>query len=178
MPDRAIFAARDLSRLRRAMKRAEDLTGRFYCITGREWSRYPYEMKTLAEEEGPPSPAFADVVRVVGGRRRAAGDVDVYRIRLRDDAILSAVEGRSDGIRLYPLLLYVLTHELVHVVRFGSGFARFESDPLERRSEEGKVHGITRGILRPAATPGLKRVFEAYREEREARVLSDCISPK
>jgi hypothetical protein len=159
---------------------AEDLTGRFYCIPGREWHRYPYELRTLADGPGPAAPAFADVVRLVAkpAASRPGGVRQLFRIRLRDDAILKAAEERRDGIELSPLLLYVVTHELVHIVRFGAGFAPFRAAEHRRLQEEERVHAITRGVLRPVADAPLRRVFEAYGDEPAALVLPDCASPK
>ncbi len=176
----ALFGAADRRSLNRATAIAEDLTGRFYCIPGREWPRYPYEIRTLAEGPGPDAPAFADVVRMVpdpaSPRRAAVGHL--FRIRLRDDAILQAVEERSDGVKLYPLLLYIVTHELVHVVRFGSGFAPYRAAAHRRWKEEERVHAITRGVLRPVADASLRRVLEVYGDEPAVPALPDCASPK
>jgi hypothetical protein len=177
---RPFFGIGEKRDLNRAMTLAEDLTGRFYCIPGREWHRYPYELRTLADGPGPAAPAFADVVRLVPdpSAPRPGGVRQLFRIRLRDDAILEAAEERSDGIELYPLLLYVVTHELVHVVRFGAGFAPFRAAEQRRRQEEDRVHAITRGVLRSVADAPLRRVIEAYGDEPAALVLPDCASPK
>src|SRR5512140_774651 len=177
---RAIFGAAERRRLDRANAIAEDLTGRFYCIPGREWPRYPYEVRTLAEGPGPAAPAFADVVRMVpaAASPRQDGLGQLFRIRLRDDAILQAVARRSDGIELYPLLLYIVTHELVHVVRFGSGFAPYHAAEHRRWQEEARVHAITRGVLRPVASASLRRVLEVYGDEPGVPALPDCASPK
>lgn len=180
MSEPAVFDARDRRTLVNAMTSAEELTGRFYCIPGREWPRYPYELKTRAEGRVPAAPALADVVRLVARRSGPAPAAyrEMYRIRLRDDAILSAVRDPDDGIDLYPLLLYVLTHELVHVVRFGSGAARFHSRIQSRRLEEARVRAITRIVLKPADDPGLRRVIEVYGRGPEEAALGDCASPK
>ncbi len=175
-----VFGVPERRSLDRATAIAEDLTGRFYCIPGREWPRYPYEIRTLAEGPGPEAPAFADVVRMVpdpaSPRRHGLGQL--FRIRLRDDAILRAVEERRDGIKLYPLLLYIVTHELVHVVRFGCGFAPYHASEHRRWKEEERVHTITRGVLRPVADASLRRVLELYGDEPAVPALPDCASPK
>jgi hypothetical protein len=102
----------------------------------------------------------------------------LFRIRLRDDAILEAVETRGDGIELFPLLLYVVTHELVHVVRFGSGFAHYHAAEHRRWQEEDRVHSITRGVLRPVADASVRKVIELYGDEPAIPALPDCASPK
>jgi len=174
--DTRLFDASQRRQVRRAAARAESLTAGFYCIPGREWPRFPYDISTLAYGPGPEAPVFADVVRMVpdGAGDAVAPALDAakerrakrehYRIRLRDDEILSAVDDRTD-LRLFPLLLYVLTHELIHVVRFESGtaLAPYDApDPEARSVEESRVHAITRQVLRPAGTPWLRRVERLY----------------
>lgn len=155
--------------MRVALGSAEALTGRFYCIPGREWARFPYDVRTLAAGTGPDERAFADVVRLrATGRCRPQAFPERFRIRLRDDAILRAVHDRPDGPGLYPLLLYVLTHELVHVVRFGEGRARFDAPHEERVAEERRVHEITRRVLHPARDAALDPVLRLYERHFEA----------
>lgn len=162
-----LFDATQQRQVRRAAERAENLTASFYCIPGREWPRFPYDISTLAQGPGPDAPVFADIVRMVpagesAGAESWRGFRDYYRIRLRDDEILSAVRDQID-LRLFPLLLYVLTHELVHVVRFESGFAPYDASDLDaREKEESRVHAITRKVLRPARTSSLRRVERLY----------------
>ncbi len=180
MTSRAIFNDFERREIHRALSLAEDLTGQFYCIPGREWPKYPYELETLAEGPGPTLPVFADIVRLVASPAPARrGRVnELYRIRLRDDSILSAVRDRDDGIELYSLLVYIFTHELIHVVRFGAGYAAFHAGPTKRRLEETRVHAITRGVLRPALDAPLQRVVSAYGSEPPEALLADCVSPK
>lgn len=152
----------------RAAARAEELTRDFYRIPGRERPRFPYDIATLADDPGPPRPVFADVVRVVlpsaldTGRDRR----QIYRIRLRDDQLLAATDARDD-VGLFPLLLYVVTHELVHVVRFESGLAVFDdTDPRTRTREEVRVHAITQKVLAPVHDDALHIVVKQYFTDR------------
>ena len=177
MAEERQFGPDDLRQVQQALALAEELTGRFYCIPGREWPRYPYDVRTRADGPGPDPPAFADVIRVVTEPRRGNGPFypERFRIRLRDDTILAAVHDREDGVELAPLLLYVLTHELVHVIRFGGEFAPFEA-PLEQRlREEDKVHAITSRILEPVTDDGLRKVAALYSGALlEAQAASDA----
>jgi hypothetical protein len=148
----------------RAAARAEELTRNFYRIPGRERPRFPYDLATLADDPGPRRRVFADVVRVVvpasseTGRDRR----EIYRIRLRDDQLLAATDARGD-VGLFPLLLYVVTHELVHVVRFESGLAVFDdADTRTRGREEVRVHSITQKVLAPAQDDALRIVVDRY----------------
>lgn len=168
------FDASERVEVGRALLTAEELTAGFYRIAGREWGRFPYDVVTLADEPAPPVPAFADVVRLVSVARNRPPR-ELYRIRVRDDRVLDAVHGRSDGVELFPLMLYVLTHELVHVVRFGGGLAGFDAPADARDEEERRVHDVTRKILRPVAVAAMRPVLGAY---RDAAGSADGSSPK
>lgn len=156
------FSAPERREVDRALQVAEATTADFYRIPGREWGRFLHDLHTLEDGPGPGLGVFADVVRLERAGP-APGPREIYRIRVRDDAILSALATRRDGIQFFPLMLYVLTHELVHVVRFASGLAGFDADEAERRSEERNVHRITRQVLKPLGDAPLRRVVQAYR---------------
>lgn len=165
-----IFSGSERREVDRALSLAESYTGLFYGIPGREWPQYPYEVRTLAEGPGPEAPVFADVVRAVPlEAAEGRSSRPRFRVRLRDDVILA--KSRDVGeVGLFPMLLYVLTHELVHVVRFGSGLADFDAPPEERRCEEARVDAVTRRILAPAADPALDR-FVSYLDDAAAPPL-------
>jgi hypothetical protein len=159
-----LFDPSERFQVSRAAARAEELTRDFYCIPGRERPRFPFDIATLADDPGPRPRVFADVVRVVlpaspeTGRDRR----EIYRIRLRDDQLLLATDARRD-VGLFPLLLYVVTHELVHVVRFESGLAVFDdADARARGREEIRVHSITQKVLAPAQDDALRTVVDRY----------------
>jgi hypothetical protein len=59
-------------------------------------------------------------------------------------------------------MLYILVHELIHIVRFSRFLHNFEASDIERIDEETRVHGITREILAPTRLPGLKDVYDYY----------------
>jgi len=167
------FGASQLRVVRRALGTAEDLTARFYRIPGREWPRFPYDVRTRAVDPGPTDGAFADLVRIRCERPGAIPDR--FRIRLADEAILDAAD--ADGPPLYPLLLYVLAHELIHVVRFGEGRAEWDASGALRREEERRVHAITRKVVGPSTTPGLDRVAVLYERHLDA-MAGGALSPK
>jgi hypothetical protein len=94
------------------------------------------------------------------GFRREAGPLvleegDFYRICLQDNRILDAA--RETEMRLGPLLTYVLTHELVHVVRFGQQLQRVDLPYELRQHEERRVEKTTRAILAKAGDAEINR---------------------
>jgi hypothetical protein len=144
------FNSSQLRVVREARERAADLVSGYYRVAPREWQQMPYEVKTLRALDSCEVTDSALAQTVCYGFRREAGSVvleegDLYRICLQDHRILGAV--LNTRIRLRPLLTYVLTHELVHVVRFGQQLQRVDL-PYELRSdEEKKVENTTRTIL-------------------------------
>jgi hypothetical protein len=161
------FDTGELDLVRRTAVDAHRLTSSFYGVTPREWQALPYDIVTAADEGEPaldrlPDDVLASVVRVDLPRRPGDGH-QLYRILVHDPRLRQAA-GRGPGLE--PLLRYVLTHELVHVVRFGLLRARFEVADHERDAEEARVHALTARVLEPAMESGLERVVAAYRPLR------------
>jgi hypothetical protein len=59
-------------------------------------------------------------------------------------------------------MLYIATHELVHILRFDRGESDFDMPVVERTNEEDRVHSITRTILLPVAHPELNLVIDCF----------------
>ena len=65
-------------------------------------------------------------------------------------------------IRFFPLMLYIATHELVHILRFNNGECDFDMPFEEREREEDRVHRITRDVLTPVVNSELNLVLECF----------------
>jgi hypothetical protein len=162
------FGRRELAIAREKLNEAESLLSEYYCIPGREWPLYPYGVRTLVDlDEMTDSEQvlasvtkyeFSSPIRVTRSR------FDYYEIRLQDHNILSASSREGDGISFESLMLYVLTHELVHVFRFANLPQRFFVGEEEKVREERWVHRITSNILRMKNESGFTPVLEAYNE--------------
>ena len=63
-----------------------------------------------------------------------------------------------------PLFLYIITHELVHVVRFSQFQALFEAPEEQKEEEERQVHLVTQKILAPLNSRELPRVIRYYED--------------
>ncbi|KMY66082.1 hypothetical protein AAU61_19220 [Desulfocarbo indianensis] len=170
MPQTRLFSIAELSQVARAMEVAEESVSDHFHISDTSWLRYPYELRTLAEL-GPAEingKALAQVLRMRKpprpGRLRAQ---DFYRICLQDHNFLRLIKRESAGELMLPLLIYVLAHELVHVVRFYRFQHLFEAEPHERAREEATVHAITAQTLRKVRLPHLDRVLDFYEEHGE-----------
>jgi hypothetical protein len=165
------FGKAELKAVRRARAEAEALVGGFYVLSPREWAQMTYEVRTLDElaPEEISDEAFAQVLCYDFTRRIGETIVDhrdLYRICLQDHRILQAVSGRqtalprADKLALEPFLLYLLTHELIHVVRVTQRLQRLDLAPLLRPQEEMSVEQTTRYILMPVADDALGQVLE------------------
>jgi hypothetical protein len=132
----------------RALDEAEGRTAGYYCIPPFRWEQLRYDLLTQVDHgwEPLPDPMFARVRCLQ--RIHARQPFDFYRIELNDRSILAAAERENLLRDLYPLLVYILTHEMVHMVRLSSILDnRAETIPHSDESEEKRVQGISRRIL-------------------------------
>jgi hypothetical protein len=154
------FGEGDLERLPGVLHLAEDLTGEYFKIPAFDAARYPFEVATLKDldalEIAPR--ALAHLARYdVTTRHRPR---PLYRICLQDDNVLRTLD--RDALAFDSLLLYILTHELCHVIRFCDYRQLFDADDARRDSEEALVHELTADILRPLRDPHIRRLAERY----------------
>ncbi len=172
----ATFSAEDLSHLNRASDLAEELTGDFFQLGGFGPRRYLYDVATALQltEEEVATDAFAQLCRYVAAPPRP-GDRDrpgrYYRICLQDDNILAAVGKARGRFDLNTLLCYIMTHELIHIVRFERFLHPFLTDPRARLTEEQRVHGLTFDILSGLEDPAMRSLLGYYRTHRIPRCL-------
>lgn len=147
---------------------AEEMTSDFFKLTPNHWRRARYDILTLEGlEQEEISPHALALLAKYHGRHRdrvlKSAFFDFYRICLQDHNILKALEECPD-LSLLPLFLYIITHELVHVVRFSQFQALFEAPEEERREEERQVHLLTQKILIPLNSRELPRVIRYYED--------------
>ena len=135
----------------KALNEAEERTTEYYCIPPFRWERLHYDLLTQQDHgwEPLPAPMLARVrlLQKTGTRK----SFDFYRIELNDQSILTAAE-RENLLRaseLYPFFVYILTHEMVHLVRL-STIINYRSDTAihyKDDEEENRVQDIARRIL-------------------------------
>lgn len=150
----------------KAVGTAEDIVSNHYKMSVGQWLQAQYDVRTLADLsgdeviEGP----FAQVIKYVGRRKNSllsSSCFDYYRICIQDHAILSALE-KSSRLELFPFSLYVIIHELVHIVRFSRFQHFFDATAPERIIEEKRVHECTRDILSDLKIVGIREVLSFY----------------
>lgn len=154
--------------IKEAVQIAEEATSDYFKLSSSQWRRHPYDILTLEslrQEEISPH-ALAQLAKYTGmrpGRQLKSAQFDFYRICLQDHNILKTIE-KEARFALLPLLVYIVTHELVHIVRFGLFQQRFEADEAEKAAEERRVHQLTRMVLRPFKCKELDQIGAYYND--------------
>jgi hypothetical protein len=153
-----------------ALHIAEDKIGDFFKLSSGQWKNHPFSVRTLLDlSQGQiVSDAFALLEKrspKIDARDCIEKERDHYFICLQDHEILKALK-RDRELCLLPLLVYVFTHELVHIVRFCNFLQRFEVTGREREKEERIVHDTTYKILRRVSMPDLDYVLDSYEGHR------------
>jgi len=127
---------------------AEELVFEHFRLGPRFLRRLQYEVHFLKEDWPFPQEALAVLVRGEGPVTRY---LDPYWILLPYGRPLPF--GRAF---LPALLLYIFTHELIHMVRFSCYEASYYMKSMEKWREERLVHQKTREILKDLSfLPGL-----------------------
>jgi hypothetical protein len=161
----------ELLKVDEAAKIAEELVNNYFKMSSTQWLKNRYDIKTakdLAQHEQVEGP-FAQVIKYEARKNTAllgSSLYTLYKVCLQDHAILCVI--KKHNLPLDPFLLYIITHELVHIIRFSKYKQRYENKNEADISldEERRVHRLTHEILKPLPFEGLREVFEFYREWR------------
>lgn len=151
IPDRENprFSASQRSLVLRAMNEAEERTSGYYCFPPFRWEQLCYDLLTQEDHGWEPLPEvmLARVRRIQRVNPRTP--FDFYRIELNDSSILAAADRERLHGNLYPFFVYILTHEMVHMVRLSSilDLAGVEIADPDQEDEEERVQQISRRIL-------------------------------
>ena len=172
----ATFSHAEIAELEHATDTAEELTGDHYQLSAFGPRRYLYDVATAdgLRDEEVAADAFAQLCRYDArdpspGDRRRPGRY--YRVCLQDTNIMSGVDRAAGAFPLPTLLLYIMTHELIHIVRFDQFQHPFVTDPAARELEEQRVHKITYEILSRRTDGPMAALLDYYRTHRIPRCL-------
>jgi hypothetical protein len=170
------FSAEQIVLARQSFKEAERLTQRYFDVDERERKRQRYDVKTKAflEEHEICGDTFAHLFKyeLDSEQRDHKEGIIFYRICLQDDVILDAVKRATSFVSLPNLLLYIATHELVHVIRFERGEGDFYATGNEKIREEEIVHRTTSRLLKPRADMDMNLVLECFSDQYRLQPLS------
>jgi hypothetical protein len=145
---------------------AEELVSDYYKMSASQWLRGRYDVKTLADLtkdeiiHGP----FAQIIRYEAKKKDTllgSSTYDFYKICLQDHSILATL-AQTPQMQLFSFSLYILAHELIHIVRFGRFLQNFNATEDEKLEEETRVHEETYQILKSLRIPSLNEVFRFY----------------
>jgi hypothetical protein len=155
---------------------AEQRAGRFFRVRPDSPPLQRYDVKTrpyLAAHEVSER-AFAQLCRYryEKGQREQEEGFHFYHVCLQDGLILDAVQRAQSFIKFVPLMQYIATHELVHMIRFEGGEMDFDAPPEEKEQEEDRVHILTRRILEPFLERDLKLVFDCFSDQYKIGYLT------
>ncbi|MBW1980237.1 MAG: hypothetical protein JRJ12_03370 [Deltaproteobacteria bacterium] len=175
------FSTAELQIVAQAVEIAEDVTANYFKISTSQWKHVRYDIRTLADLrfEEIVKGAFAQITRYSRypiSQPRTGRQYDYFKICLQDHNMIAAAE-RDEKLHLLPLAVYVVTHELVHVVRFCKFLQRFDTGPEERQKEEARVHAITSAALSPLRLSHLDYVLAAYRNYAHMEEFRDLRNP-
>jgi len=166
----APFKRENMITVGEALDIAEDRTGDYFKFSSGQWRRHQYDVKTLSQLAS--FEVVPDVFALLKKSNRRKEGVepssrnrDFYFICLQDHRIVKALK-RDRDLGLLPLLVYVFTHELVHIVRFCNFSQRFEVSTKDREKEERIVHTTTYEILKELSLPRLDYILNSYETHR------------
>jgi hypothetical protein len=152
-----------------ALEIAESLAEDYFQVHLGNLEQFPYDLQTLAhlQSQEKTHRALAQVCKYEYRKKTPPVKPSTkafYRICLQDDKILNTVRTETSSLSLLkPLLLYIVTHELIHVIRFSLDPQRFFLRPEEKRVEEKDVHRMTHELLKSFADPQVGLWIERYR---------------
>ncbi len=123
-----------------------------------------YDLLTRQDNEWEPLPerilARVQHIEAVQPARRC--NYDFYRIQLNDPGILGAAERENIAADLYPFLVYIITHELVHLVRLSSIVDDRRHVEAAPECEEARVQQVARQVLARSGHRGFDAVFDRF----------------
>jgi hypothetical protein len=170
MVKQTTFDRADIIMVNESVAMAEELVSDFFKMSATEWLGPRYDVKTAVDLSGNEivDGPFAQIIRYEGKLKDGSlgsATYDFYKICLQDHAILSAIK-ENLHLQLFAFVLYIVTHELIHIIRFSKFLQNFDASPDERMVEETRVHELTHEILSPVRVDGLSGVFQFYKEWR------------
>ncbi|MDM8542810.1 hypothetical protein QUF90_17175 [Desulfococcaceae bacterium HSG9] len=162
------FNTHQIKIVNQAVALAEEVVSNFYKMSASQWLNRKYDVKTLTDlspEEIVDGP-FAQIIRYEGrpmDSSLGSSNYDFYKICIQDHSILTTVEKTAE-LHLFPFLIYIIAHELIHIVRFSKFIQRFDASYDEKQIEERCVHKITHEIILPIQVEGIDDVIHFYHQ--------------
>ena len=149
-----------------ALAEAADYLCAFYCFAPREWFNYCYDIKTGLDPniDFVNKNTFAEVRQYTPILKNSSMfPKERYQICLFDRNILGAL-WKHPELEFYPFMVYILTHELIHIARFCQNFHPFECDGESLQKEEQRVNRLTQQVLNVKKSNLFNRINFLYKK--------------
>ena len=165
------FSDEQIQIVTRAVVTAEDIVSNDYKLSASQWSQLNYDVKTAAELIPPEivDDHLAQIVRYAVRKKYALLDTsirDFYKICLQDHSIINVLN-QYKGMAFYPFMVYIVCHELIHIVRFRRFLQKFDAPLPEKMAEEMRVHQKTHEMLSRIRIDGLFPVLAFFADWRK-----------
>jgi len=166
------FSRKDIRVVNNAAAMAEELVSNHYKLSATQLMNLNYDIKTLVDltKEEIVCDHFAQVIRYALKKKNdfpGTPAKDFYKICLQDHSIIKTMK-QNRNLDLFAFALYIVAHELIHVIRFQKFLQHFDALCHEKNDEEIRVHLKTYEILSKARLASLNPVFKFYEKWRIA----------
>jgi len=166
------FSPSDIRIVNNSVAMAEELVSNHYKLSATQLLHLNYDVKTLADlsKNEIVNDHFAQVVRYAEKTKNDLPDApvrDFYKVCLQDHSIIHAMKKFTD-LDLYAFSVYIVCHELIHIIRFRRFLQYFDASSNEKMNEEVRVHIKTHEILSNVNIKKLGPVLEFYKDWRLA----------
>ncbi len=166
-----------VEQLDKAIEISEDVIGDRFRISTSQWKHYRYDIKSLKDlkEEEVTDDAYAQILRYTQHpdlRTRGSERREYFKICLQDHVILRTLEAHPH-LKFLPFMVYIVTHELIHVVRFARFVVSFYAPEKERLEEEIIVHSITNRLLASTGISGMKETLHFFSKAGQMEIFRD-----
>lgn len=150
---------------------AEELVSNEYKLSDSQLLRLNYDVKTLIDltDDEIVDDHFAQILRYTEKKKNNLLDAsinDFYKICLQDHSIINVLKQYNE-LDLFAFMIYIVCHELIHVIRFCHFLQHFDAPLNEKNDEERRVHAKTNDILFKVNIDNLKPVLKFYENWRQ-----------
>ena len=166
------FSPHDIPIVTNSVAVAEELVSNHYKLSVSQLLHLNYDVKTLIDlsENEIVDDHFAQVIRYAEKTKNGLPEApvkDFYKVCLQDHSIIKAMK-KSMDLDLYAFAIYIVCHELIHIIRFRRFLQHFDAPFSEKMNEEVRVHIKTHEILSKVNIKQLDPVMEFYKNWRRA----------
>jgi hypothetical protein len=164
--ERQCFNDQQIPLLDHAIDIAEDIVGDYFKISTSQWRHYRYDIRSLKDlsPEEITDTAYAQILRYAQHpkeRLRGSFRGEYFKVCLQDHVILRTLNTHRN-LLFVPFLVYIVTHELIHIVRFARFLQSFIAKETEQIEEEQRVHGLTRELLKKRKISGMESILRFF----------------